>query len=193
MRTSPILGLLICSAIIVNVANAKPIFIKVFAPSSGYSYQTTPTAAPANTQFISNLISQKIQLLTNFLQAKSSLGNSFGFTKTFTFNGPATTTTTTTSESPVITHSTEKATTTLRRRSLQYIPSSQLQRHNDNFDASNSRGEHHRGAKCGDYNQRHPWILLSDADFPPCQQQHRQNLLLILTCSLPHLLPIICR
>ncbi|KAM8707449.1 hypothetical protein ACLKA7_011521 [Drosophila subpalustris] len=129
MRTSPILGLLICSAIIVNVANAKPIFIKVFAPISGYSYQTTPTAAPANTQLISNLISQKIQLLTNFLQAKSALANSFGFTKTITFNRPAAaTTTTTTTERSAITYSTEKATTTLRRRSLQYIPSGQSQR-----------------------------------------------------------------
>ncbi|XP_034486379.1 uncharacterized protein LOC117790880 isoform X2 [Drosophila innubila] len=122
MRTSPILGLLICSAIIVNVAEAKPIFIKVFAPSSGYSYQSAPTVSPANTQFISSLITQKLNLLDNFLRAKSSFG-SFGFTKTFAFTGPSSTTTTT--ESPVTQLTTEK--TTLRRRSLQYIPKGQSQ------------------------------------------------------------------
>ncbi|XP_034486378.1 cell wall integrity and stress response component 4 isoform X1 [Drosophila innubila] len=104
MRTSPILGLLICSAIIVNVAEAKPIFIKVFAPSSGYSYQSAPTVSPANTQFISSLITQKLNLLDNFLRAKSSFG-SFGFTKTFAFTGPSSTTTTT--ESPVTQLTTE--------------------------------------------------------------------------------------
>ncbi|XP_060648264.1 uncharacterized protein LOC132785947 isoform X1 [Drosophila nasuta] len=94
MRASPILGLLICIAIIVNMAEAKPIFIKVFAPSSGYSYQAAPapTLSPAGSQLISSIITQKLNLLDSFLRAKSSFG-SFGITKTISFSGPTTTTT----------------------------------------------------------------------------------------------------
>ncbi|XP_064550193.1 uncharacterized protein LOC135436505 isoform X2 [Drosophila montana] len=122
LRTIPIWALLICSAI--TVAEAKPFFVKVFAPINGYSSGTvrsTASVAPANTQLISNLISTKIQLLSSFLQAKSSFGG-FGIQKQITFTSGSTSTT----EKPVTQQTTE--TTTLRRRSLQYIPSSQLQR-----------------------------------------------------------------
>ncbi|EDW84857.2 uncharacterized protein Dwil_GK14346 [Drosophila willistoni] len=104
LRTIPILALLICGAAV--VADAKPIFIKVFAPtggSSSSSYQSTATASPINTQLISNLISQKIQILNSVLQAKSSGGGfGFGFNKFVTFSS-----TTTTTEKPVTHHTTE--------------------------------------------------------------------------------------
>lgn len=61
----------------------------------GYSSGTvrsTATVAPVNNQLISNLISQKIQLLNSFLQAKSSFG-SFGIRKDITFTSGSTTTT----------------------------------------------------------------------------------------------------
>ncbi|XP_023170085.2 uncharacterized protein LOC111598857 isoform X2 [Drosophila hydei] len=118
-RTIPIWVLLMCSVVI--VAEAKPIFVKIFAPIGGYSSGTvrsTATVAPVNNQLISNLISQKIQLLNSFLQAKSSFG-SFGIRKDITFTSGSTTTT----ERPVTLLTTERA--KLRLRSLQYIPSSQ--------------------------------------------------------------------
>ncbi|XP_023170068.2 mucin-2 isoform X1 [Drosophila hydei] len=92
-RTIPIWVLLMCSVVI--VAEAKPIFVKIFAPIGGYSSGTvrsTATVAPVNNQLISNLISQKIQLLNSFLQAKSSFG-SFGIRKDITFTSGSTTTT----------------------------------------------------------------------------------------------------
>ncbi|XP_034660650.1 mucin-5AC isoform X1 [Drosophila subobscura] len=112
LRTISILALLwICSA--ASMADAKPIFIKVFAPSSGvsasggYSYGSssgsTATASPINTQLISNLISTKIQLLNSVLQAKSSGGGfGFGFNKFVSFSSSTTTT-----ERPVTHHTTE--------------------------------------------------------------------------------------
>ncbi|XP_030573881.1 integumentary mucin C.1 [Drosophila novamexicana] len=93
LRTIPIWALLICSA--VTVAEAKPFFVKVFAPINGYSSGTvrsTATVAPVNTQLISNLISTKIQLLSSFLQAKSSFGG-FGIQKQITFTSGSTSTT----------------------------------------------------------------------------------------------------
>ncbi|ALC46032.1 CG40198 [Drosophila busckii] len=77
------------------MVEAKPIFFKIFAPSAGYSSVSTATVAPANTQFISNLLVQKINLLDNFLRAKSS----FGYTKTVTYGVASSTTTTTTERS----------------------------------------------------------------------------------------------
>ncbi|XP_030243243.1 uncharacterized protein LOC108658509 isoform X2 [Drosophila navojoa] len=122
LRTIPIWALLLCSVVIVT--EAKPIFVKVFAPIGGYSSGTvssTATVAPVNNQLISNLISQKIQLLNSFLQAKSSFGG-FGIRKEISFTSGSTTTT----ERPVTASTSE--TVILKRRSLQYIPSSQLQR-----------------------------------------------------------------
>lgn len=123
LRTISILALLASSIAI--MADAKPIFIKVFAPSggmypvvsslpltdltqisSGYSarsYQSTPTISPVNTQLISSLISTKIQLLNSVLQAKSSGGGlGIGFSKFITFS-----TTTSTTEKPVTHYTTE--------------------------------------------------------------------------------------
>ncbi|XP_017060776.1 uncharacterized protein LOC108101077 isoform X2 [Drosophila ficusphila] len=119
LRTISILALLACSAAI--MAEAKPVFIKVFAPSGGYSsqsYQSNQVAAsPINTQLISSLISSKIQLLNSVLQAKSSAGGfSIGFNKFVTFSS-----TTTTTEKPVTHYTTEKALS--KRRAPQYIPS----------------------------------------------------------------------
>ncbi|KAH8385067.1 hypothetical protein KR200_001919, partial [Drosophila serrata] len=119
LRTISILALLVFS--IATMADAKPIFIKVFAPNSGmpavvdilfrktnlplpfsgYSTGSTPTVSPINTQLISSLISTKIQLLNSVLQAKSSGGGfGFGFSKFVAFSS-----TTSTTERPV-THST---------------------------------------------------------------------------------------
>ncbi|XP_017140373.2 mucin-5AC isoform X1 [Drosophila miranda] len=108
LRTISILALLFCSA--ATMADAKPIFIKVFAPSSGafsssgsYGRTSAATASPINTQLISTLISTKIQLLNSVLQAKSSGGGfGFGFNKFVSF-----TSSTTTTERPVTHHTTE--------------------------------------------------------------------------------------
>ncbi|EDW14653.1 cell wall protein SED1 isoform X1 [Drosophila mojavensis] len=103
LRTIPIWALLLCSVVI--VAEAKPIFVKVFAPIGGFSSGTvrsTATVAPVNNQLISNLISQKIQLLNSFLQAKSSFGG-FGIRKEISFTSGSTTTT----ERPVTTSTSE--------------------------------------------------------------------------------------
>ncbi|KAH8409764.1 hypothetical protein KR222_004892, partial [Zaprionus bogoriensis] len=67
------------------------------------SYQTTATVAPVNTQFISNILAQKINLLDSFLRAKQSFGT-VGFSKTISFGGPSTSTTT---EKPVTQQTTE--------------------------------------------------------------------------------------
>lgn len=67
------------------------------------SYQTTATVAPVNTQFITDILTQKINLLDSFLRAKQSFGT-IGFTKTINY-GPVTTTTTT--EKPVTQKTTE--------------------------------------------------------------------------------------
>ncbi|XP_022214327.1 mucin-2 isoform X2 [Drosophila obscura] len=106
-RAISILALLICSA--ASMADAKPIFIKVFSPSSassgGYSYgsSSTVTASPINPQLISTLISTKIQLLNSVLQAKSSGGGfGFGFNKFVSFSS-----TTSTTEKPVTYRTTE--------------------------------------------------------------------------------------
>ncbi|XP_022214328.2 uncharacterized protein LOC111068874 isoform X3 [Drosophila obscura] len=120
-RAISILALLICSA--ASMADAKPIFIKVFSPSSGassggYSYgsSSTVTASPINPQLISTLISTKIQLLNSVLQAKSSGGGfGFGFNKFVSFSS-----TTSTTEKPVTYRTTEKVIS--KRQSLQYIP-----------------------------------------------------------------------
>ncbi|KAH8350234.1 hypothetical protein KR067_009322, partial [Drosophila pandora] len=96
-----------------NLADAKPIFIKVFAPNLGHgsnsatSYQSSATTAPINTQFISSLISTKIQLWNSLLQSKSSGGSyGFGFSKSISFS------TTTTTEKPTdITHHTTEVNT----------------------------------------------------------------------------------
>ncbi|XP_020813241.1 cell wall integrity and stress response component 4 isoform X1 [Drosophila serrata] len=104
LRTISILALLVFS--IATMADAKPIFIKVFAPNSGYSTGSTPTVSPINTQLISSLISTKIQLLNSVLQAKSSGGGfGFGFSKFVAFSS-----TTSTTERPV-THSTTEVNT----------------------------------------------------------------------------------
>ncbi|XP_070143411.1 uncharacterized protein [Drosophila kikkawai] len=119
LRTISILALLACSIAI--MADAKPIFIKVFAPSGGYSSGSTPAASPVNTQLISSLISTKIQLLNSVLQAKSSGGGfGFGISKFVTFSS-----TTSTTERPVTHSTTEKVLS--KRRSPQYIPSLQSQ------------------------------------------------------------------
>ncbi|KAH8255017.1 hypothetical protein KR032_002676, partial [Drosophila birchii] len=123
LRTISILVLLASS--IATMADGKPIFIKVFAPSgmraaglspfpqtnfscpsSGYSSSSTPTVSPVNTQLISSLISTKIQLFNRVLQEKSSGGGfGFGFSKFVTFSS-----TTSTTERPV-THSTTEVNT----------------------------------------------------------------------------------
>ncbi|KAH8283193.1 hypothetical protein KR054_002007, partial [Drosophila jambulina] len=109
LRTISILALLACS--LAATADAKPILIKVFAPSggmpaAGYSTGSTPTISPVNTQLISSLISTKIQLLNSVLQAKSSGGGfGFGYNKFVTFSS-----TTSTTERP-ITHSTTEVNT----------------------------------------------------------------------------------
>ncbi|XP_020813242.1 uncharacterized protein LOC110188038 isoform X2 [Drosophila serrata] len=114
LRTISILALLVFS--IATMADAKPIFIKVFAPNSGYSTGSTPTVSPINTQLISSLISTKIQLLNSVLQAKSSGGGfGFGFSKFVAFSS-----TTSTTERPVTHSTTEKVLS--KRRSPQYIP-----------------------------------------------------------------------
>ncbi|XP_016974362.2 LOW QUALITY PROTEIN: cell wall integrity and stress response component 2 [Drosophila rhopaloa] len=103
LRTISILVLLVCSA--ANMAESKPIFLKVLAPIGGYSsgsYRSTVATAPVNNQLISSLISSKIQLLNSVLQAKSSAGGySIGFNKIVTFSS------TTTTEKPVTHHTTE--------------------------------------------------------------------------------------
>ncbi|XP_043070970.1 merozoite surface antigen 2 isoform X2 [Drosophila grimshawi] len=108
LRTIPIWALLICSVVIVS--DAKPIFIKVFAPIGGTSsaissgtVRSTATSSPINSQLISNLISQKFQLLNSLLQVKSS----FGIRKEISFLGSTTTTTTSTTDRPVTQHTTE--------------------------------------------------------------------------------------
>ncbi|KAH8350430.1 hypothetical protein KR084_011935 [Drosophila pseudotakahashii] len=101
LRTISILALLACSAAIMT--EAKPIFIKVFPPSgySSGSYQSAVAPSPVNTQLISSLISSKIQLLNNLLQAKSSAGGvHIGLNKSVTFFSSTTTT-----EKPVAHHS----------------------------------------------------------------------------------------
>ncbi|XP_050745366.1 uncharacterized protein LOC108031754 isoform X2 [Drosophila biarmipes] len=104
LRTISILALLACTA--ATMAEAKPILIKVFAPSVGYSsgsYQSTVGPSPFNTQLISSLISTKIQLLNSVVQAKSSAGGfRIGLNKSVTFFSSTTTT-----EKPVTHHSTE--------------------------------------------------------------------------------------
>lgn len=67
------------------------------------SYQTTATVAPVNTQFITSILTQKLNLLDSFLRAKQSFGT-IGFTKTINY-GPVTTSTTT--EKPVTQQTTE--------------------------------------------------------------------------------------
>lgn len=67
------------------------------------SYQTTATVAPVNTQFITNILTQKINLLDSFLRAKQSFGT-VGFSKTISY-GPVSTSTTT--EKPVTQQTTE--------------------------------------------------------------------------------------
>ncbi|KAH8380703.1 hypothetical protein KR009_009106, partial [Drosophila setifemur] len=95
-RTIPILALAVCSAAI--SAEAKPIFIKIFAPNgyasgSSSSYQSSATTSPVNTQLFSSVISTKIQLLNSVLQAKSTGGAfGFGFNKFVTFSSTSTTT-----------------------------------------------------------------------------------------------------
>ncbi|KAH8336518.1 hypothetical protein KR074_005681, partial [Drosophila pseudoananassae] len=95
-----------------NLADAKPFIIKVFAPNTSHgsnsatSYQSSATAAPINTQFISSLISTKIQLWNNLLQSKSSGGSfGFGYSKSISFS-------TTTTEKPTeVTHHTTEVNT----------------------------------------------------------------------------------
>ncbi|XP_052857195.1 uncharacterized protein LOC128265315 isoform X1 [Drosophila gunungcola] len=103
LRTNLVLVLLACSA--ANMAEAKPIFLKVFAPSGSYSsgsYRSSVAASPVDSQLISSLISSKIQLLNSVLQAKTSAGGfNIGFNKFVTFSS------TTTTEKPVTHHTTE--------------------------------------------------------------------------------------
>ncbi|KRK02565.1 uncharacterized protein LOC6535248 isoform X2 [Drosophila yakuba] len=123
LRTISICVLIAFSGAI--MAEGKPVLIKVFAPSGGYSsgsYQNTVGASPDTTQLISNLISSKIQLLNSVLQAKSSSGSfRIGFNKSVKFFGPTSATSTT--EQPVTHHTTEKVLS--KRRSPLYIPSYQ--------------------------------------------------------------------
>ncbi|KAH8276129.1 hypothetical protein KR026_001170, partial [Drosophila bipectinata] len=110
LRTTLILVLLAWST--GNLADAKPFIIKVFAPNTSHgsnsatSYQSSATAAPINTQFISSLISTKIQLWNSLLQSKSSGGSfGFGFSKSISFS-------TTTTEKPTeVTHHTTEVNT----------------------------------------------------------------------------------
>eukprot|EP00099_Drosophila_melanogaster_P000303 NP_001015164.3 uncharacterized protein Dmel_CG40198, isoform B [Drosophila melanogaster] len=91
------------------IAEGKPVLIKVFAPSGGYSsasYQNTVGASPFTSQLISGLISSKIQLLNSVLQTKSSSGGfRIGFNKSVNLFGPTSATSTT--ERPVTHHTTE--------------------------------------------------------------------------------------
>ncbi|XP_052857196.1 uncharacterized protein LOC128265315 isoform X2 [Drosophila gunungcola] len=119
LRTNLVLVLLACSA--ANMAEAKPIFLKVFAPSGSYSsgsYRSSVAASPVDSQLISSLISSKIQLLNSVLQAKTSAGGfNIGFNKFVTFSS------TTTTEKPVTHHTTEKVLS--KRRAPQITPSIQ--------------------------------------------------------------------
>ncbi|XP_017015244.2 uncharacterized protein [Drosophila takahashii] len=121
LKTISILALLVCSAAI--MIEAKPILIKVFAPSgySSGSYQSAVSPSPVNAQLISSLISSKIQLLNNLLQAKSSAGGfRVGLNKSVTFFSSTTTT-----EKPVAHHSSTTEKVLSKRRVQQYIPSIQ--------------------------------------------------------------------
>lgn len=64
----------------------------LFVGYSSGTVSSTATVTPVNNQLISNLISQKIQLLNSFLQAKSSFGG-FGIRKEISFTSGSTTTT----------------------------------------------------------------------------------------------------
>ncbi|XP_043655574.1 uncharacterized protein LOC122621689 isoform X1 [Drosophila teissieri] len=107
MRTISICVLIAFSGAI--MAEGKPVLIKVFGPSGGYSsgsYQNAVGASPDTTQLISSLISSKIQLLNSVLQAKSPSGSfRIGFNKSVKFFGPTSATSTT--EQPVPHHTTE--------------------------------------------------------------------------------------
>ncbi|KAH8311727.1 hypothetical protein KR044_007677, partial [Drosophila immigrans] len=66
--------------------------------------------SPAAANLISDLITQKLNLLSSFLRAKSSFGG-FGITKTISFAGPTTSTTTSTTTEKYVTDQTTEVNT----------------------------------------------------------------------------------